>query len=106
MTIEVITEFIDIDTIKVWAYVYNEAGALADPTGITINIYDPDGTLQVDGGSMTDLEATTGIYYYYYHKGASEDPMDSGNWRGTVITSDGTGNDTIYSSSSFGFKVK
>jgi len=101
---EVITEFIDIATVKVWAYVYTEAEALADPTAITLNIYDHSGTLQVDGEAMTKSE--TGIYYYYYHKGASEDPMDKGNWRGTIIVADGTGDETIYSTKDFAFKVR
>lgn len=104
MAINVVTKFIDTDTVLVRAYVYDLTDALADPTAITVDIYDPDGTLQADGAAMT--QESTGIYNYYYHKGDSEDPMAAGKWRGMVKTADGTGDETKYSSASFSFKVE
>lgn len=104
MAIKVVTDFLSVDTVKIWAYIYDEDDALAAPTAVTIDIYDPDGTLQVDGAAMSTDD--TGIYYYYYHKGDSADPMATGNWRGTVKAADGSGNDTIYSTGNFHFKVK
>jgi hypothetical protein len=104
MGIKVVTEFTTIDTVKVWAYVYDTNDALADPDAITIDIYDPDSTQQVDGEAMT--KSDTGIYYYYYHKGASAEPMAKGRWRGTVIVTDGSGTGAVTSTQSFSFKVK
>ena len=105
MAIKTITEFLAIDTVKIWAYFYDEDDALVNPTtSITIDIYDPDGTLQVDGAAMTNSD--TGIYYYYYHKGDSADPMAKGNWRGTIKAVDGLGVDAVVSTGNFHFKVK
>lgn len=104
MAIKVITDFSISDTVRVWCYVYDEDNALVDPTGITINIYDPDGTLEADNAAMTQSE--TGIYYYDYHKGTELDPMAKGRWRGEVKTVDGTLMEAKYSTGDFSFKVK
>jgi hypothetical protein len=105
MDIKVVTDFSQVDSPVIWAYVYDQDGSLADPTNsITIDIYDPDGNHDVDGIAMT--KSSTGIYYYYHHKGASEDPMDKGKWRGVVTTVDGTGDNALTSTCNFSFKVK
>ena len=104
MTIQVQTEFLSATTVRVIAYVYNNAtGKLVNATGLTIDIYDPDGTKQVDAVAMDNR--ATGTYDYYYHKGAGEDAMDTGRWRGMVLVADGAGVDTIYSQGPFSFKV-
>ncbi len=103
MAITVQTEFLPSATVRVIAYIYNDAGNLVDPTAVTIDIYNPTGTQQVDGSAMT--KSAIGVYYYYYHQGAGEDAMDSGRWRGDVLVADGTGASTIYSTKPFAFKV-
>jgi len=55
---------------------------------------------------MTQYETTTGIYEYFYHTGASADPMDAGQWRGEIVTIDGSGATAVISSSKFAFEVK
>ena len=103
MAINVKTEYLNSATVRIVAYVYNNAGKLVDATGLTIDIYDPDGTKQVDATAMDNQ--STGLYDYYYHKGAGEDAMGSGRWRGIVLVADGTGADTVYSPNAFAFKV-
>ena len=104
MAIQVQTEFISATTVRVIAYVYNSGtDQLVDATGLTIDIFDPAGTKQVDAVAMDNR--ATGTYDYYYHKGAGEDAMDAGRWRGIVLVADGAGADTIYSTQTFSFKV-
>ena len=103
MAITVQTEFLDVATVRVNAYIYDDNDALADPTAVTIDIFDPDGTKQVNGVAMT--KTSKGTYYYYYHQGAGEAAMAEGRWRGVVKTADGTGASTIYSDKPFSFKV-
>ena len=104
MAVTVVTEFNDNATVRVIAYIYDDDDALSDPTGATIDIYDPDNAKQVDGSAMSSSE--TGVYTNFYHRGAGEAAMDSGRWRGIVLIADGTGADTVYSSKTFSFKVK
>ncbi len=105
MAIQVQIEFLSATTVRVIAYVYNSANDnLVDATGLTIDIWDPDGTKQVDAVAMDNRG--TGIYDYYYHKGAGEDAMDTGRWRGMVLVADGAGADTVYSEGPFAFKVR
>ena len=104
MAIDIVTTFLDTATVVVWAYVYDSDDALTDPTGITLDIYDPDGTKQVDGSAMT--KSATGIYYYYYHIGSGEDPMAEGRWRGIVTVVDGSGVLAKYTPQAFAFKVQ
>ncbi|MCK5616132.1 hypothetical protein KAR91_80455 [Candidatus Pacearchaeota archaeon] len=40
------------------------AGALEDPTTMTISIWKPDGTLDVDAVAMTN--DSTGVFHYWY----------------------------------------
>lgn len=98
--------FPDKATIWILALIYDEDKALADPTAVKVSITDPDGTLKVDGGSMTQYNSETGIYEYFYHKGESADPLDSGQWHGEILAIDGTGENAIISPKSFGFQVK
>ena len=104
MAINVVTKFLSNWTVKIWAYIYDDDGALVDPTSVKVSVVDPDGETQVDEVAMTP--SATGIYYYYYHKGAGEDAMDAGHWRGEILVADGTGEDTVYSGQSFGFEVE
>lgn len=103
MAIKVQTEFLNASTVRIISYVYNTSGALADASGLTIDIWDPDGTQQVDGTAMTNQ--STGLYDYYYHKGASASAMSSGRWRGKVLVTDGSGGSAILSEGIFSFKV-
>jgi hypothetical protein len=103
MAIKVITDFIDIATVRIRGYIKDDDGALVDPTSVVIDIYDPDSTLKIDGSAMT--KESTGVYEYYYHKDTSADPMDSGNWRGVIKAIDGSGADAIISPATFGFRV-
>ena len=103
MAITVQVEFLSVATVRVVAYVEDDDEDLTDPTAVTLDIYDPDGTKQVDDAAM--VQSTTGIYEYYYHQGAGEDAMDTGRWRGEVRTADGTGASTKYSAKAFSFKV-
>jgi len=103
--IEVIV-FPDKATVWVLALVYDEDKALVDPTAIKVYITDPDDTLQADGEAMTKYESNTGIYEYFYHKGASADPMDEGQWKGEVVVIDGSGETAVISPQNFAFEVK
>ena len=103
MGIETVVKFIDTATVQVWVYVYTQADVLVDPTGVTVDIYDPDGTQQVDGAAMTKSE--TGIYYYNYHAGATAAAMDKGKWRGVVTITDGSGATAIITPIPFAFEV-
>jgi len=103
MAIKVQTEFMDASTVRIISYIYNTDGDLADATGLTIDIYDPDDTLTIDGGTMDNQG--TGIYDYYYHKGATTAAMASGRWRGLVLVTDGSGATAVMSQNTFSFKV-
>jgi hypothetical protein len=103
MGIETVVKFIDTATVQVWVYVYTQADVLVDPTGVTVDIYDPDGTQQVDGAAMTKSE--TGIYYYNYHAGATAAAMAKGKWRGVVTITDGSGATAIITPIPFAFEV-
>ena len=55
--------------------------ALADATGVTISIVDPDGTVQVNASAMS--KTATGVYEYYYDTTSSS---VAGEWRIEVIS--------------------
>jgi len=98
MTIEVITEFLRLATVRVRASIYDDDGALVNPTtSITIDIWDSEGTKQEDGTAMDSV--STGIYEFFYNLAADS---VAGNWRGIVWVVDGTKTSEF----SFGFKVK
>ena len=103
MSIKVITDFLDSATVRIITYIKDDDGVLADPTSVTIDIYDPDGTLEVDAAAMS--KSATGIYEYYYHKDDTADPMEAGRWRGIVKAIDGAGASAIISPADFGFRV-
>ena len=107
--IEVITEFKAKATVRIIAYVYNDAGALANPTGsIKITITDPDGEVQVPSegngdDDMTQQDSTTGVYEYYYKTKTS---TTKGWWHGQVVVIDGTAPNEITSIGTFSFRIK
>jgi len=104
MSIKVVIKFDSADTVRIIAYIYDDDGALVDPTAITCTVIDPDGTTQADAQAMSGGD--TGVYTYYYHRGTGEDAMAKGKWRGKVVTADGTGEDTVYSTGYFSFTVE
>lgn len=113
MGINVVTQFIDIATVRVVVYVKNDAGALVEPTAVKITIYeptyDPDGEDPpvVDGVDIvSDGKVEDGIYEYYYHMDEAAEPMDKGQWRGKVAVIDGELTDAVISPGSFSFKVR
>ena len=59
------TETIEIgESTKRKIEVRTAAGALEDPTTMTISIWKPDGTLDIDAVAMTNYG--TGLFYYWY----------------------------------------
>jgi hypothetical protein len=104
MAIKVKSRFINLDTILIRAYIYSLAGALTNTNAVTIDIYNPAGIKVVDGAGMST--GGTGIYDYYYHKGASESPLLSGKYRGIIKARDGEGEDAVFSTGSFSFEVE
>lgn len=52
------------DTLLLKCSFYSWAGTLADPTSVTLNIYDVSRTKLVTAATPTKL--STGVYYYYY----------------------------------------
>lgn len=109
MTITVITEFLKVATVKIITYIYDpDTGKLANATEVMLDIYNPDGTRQLLDDPNYDVAmatSVTGIYTYNYHKGESEDAMDTGRWRGVITVRDGSGDNAIFSTASFSFKV-
>jgi len=109
MAIEVVSEYLNTATVRIIAYVYNDSDALTDPTGITIEIWNPAGTRQLlddPNYPIAMTQTATGIYEYYYHKGSGVNAMTSGRWRFTVTVVDGAGASAIYSTGSGSFKVR
>jgi len=104
--IVVITKFKDRATVWILVEVYNAAGNLTNPTSVEISIIDPDGTTQVDAGSMTQYNSNTGIYEYLYHKGTTTAAMDTGIWRIEVDVIDGTGASAVISPFNSSFSVE
>ena len=92
------------DSPKIWAYFRNESGSLVDPTTHTIDLFDPDGTKKVDDAAMT--KSAVGKYYYQYHLATATAAMAKGQWRGRVMSVEGTGATAIVSTAAFSFKVK
>jgi len=106
MSITVITEFIKKASVRIVAYVYDEDGALVNPTHastpIRITIYDPDGTVTATEDSAMDSTGATGIYDYYF---ATDADTASGWYRGVIEVMDGT--DPVYTTmGNFSFRIK
>lgn len=102
MAIEVQVEFIAKTTVRIIAYVYNDAGSLVAPsTSIKITITDPNGTIQVPGVVMTLVEA--GIYEYYYKTTTATTKRW---WHGEVVVIDGVAPDDKTSLGTFSFRIK
>ena len=108
MPIKVVTEFIDIATVRVVVYVKNDAGVLVEPTAVKVSIWDPDGGDPVVNGEdiVVSGKVEDGIYAYYYHKDEASDAMDAGQWRGRVAVIDGLLTDAVISPGTFSFKVR
>ena len=112
--IEVQIEFIAKTTIRIIAYIYDDDGALVDPTGcaaggylcVTLIITDPAGTVKVPSegdGDDTMTRSAKGIYEYYYKTTTSSTKEW---WHGEVVAVDGTDPDDYTSSGTFGFRLK
>lgn len=108
MGIKVVTEFIDIATVRVVVYVKNDAEELVEPTAVKVSIWDPDGgDPVVDGVDIVSTgKVKDGVYEYYYHKDESADAMKAGQWRGRVAVIDSVGVDAVISPGTFSFRVK
>lgn len=106
MGIETIIQFIAKTTIRVIAFVYNDAGALVSPTtSIKVTITDPDGTVKVNAVAMTLIAAGeyVGGYDYYYK---TDTTLVKGWWPGEVVIIDGVTPDDRTSMGTFGFELK
>jgi len=66
MAIRVQTEFTRKGDVRVIYYNYDDDEALVAATAVYISIIDPDGTVVVDGDTITMTATDTGIYEYYY----------------------------------------
>ena len=102
MTIKVVTEFLQNATIRIIAYITDDDGDLVDPTEVTIDLWDADGTKLQDGTAMSSTGAT-GIFEHYEY---TDDDSPTGHWRGVVWVIDGTGATAYKSEGSFGFRLK
>lgn len=104
MGIEVIVEFIAKTTVRVLAYIYNDADALVNPTTSTkITITDPDGTTKVSGVAMSLVSGLTGVYEYFYK---TDTTLVKGWWRGEIVAIDGVTPDDRTSLGTFSFRLK
>lgn len=101
MGMDVIADFLQLDTIRIQATIRDDDDTLATPTAITLDLYDGGGTKVVDGAAMTLV--SSGIYEYYYTTDA-----DSvvGHWYGTVWVTDGTGGSAKVSHGTVGLRVR
>ena len=99
---EVIVKFLAKSTIWVRAFVYDEDGALVDPTSIKLTLADSAGAVKVDNLAMT-TSGETGIYDYYY---TTLVDCAEGWWNGEVWTVDGTGESAKTSSATFSVEVR
>ena len=81
------------ETVPVWIEVKDTAGDLADPESASIKIYDPDGTIVLDGVDESRAMAgsgTTGYMVYYFE---SAGITNLGWYRVIATILDGTGAD-------------
>lgn len=104
MAIEVVIEFIAKTTVRIIAYVTDDAGDLADATtSMKVIIKDPDGTTVIPSeGNGDDVmtHASTGVYEYDYQTTTSS---TKGWWPVEVVCTD-TGD--IVSIGTGSFRVK
>lgn len=105
MSIKVITEFVNKTTVRVIAYIYDDAGALVDPlNSIKVTITDPDGTPVADGVEIkTTGYVSKGIYEHYQTTTAA---YVKGYYKGEIWVIDGEGDGAKTSYGDFSFKVK
>jgi len=79
------------ETVPIWIEVKNTSGDLTDPESASIVIYDPDGSIVMDGESESRAMAgsgTTGYMVYYFE---STGITDFGWYRVIATILDGTG---------------
>lgn len=94
---EVQVKFISKSTVWIRALIYNESGALVDPsTSVKVTLLDPAGTKQLDDVAM--IYTAVGTYDYYYT--VASDAVE-GWWPGEVWATDGS----YKSLGQFGFEV-
>ena len=108
MTIKVITEFIQETTVRIRAYVYNDAGSLVDPTtSIKVTVIEPDGSTKwISAQAMIKDGDNTGYYDYYKQ---TDGDTELGQYIGKVVTVDGEGEGPTgakTSTGTFSFKIK
>jgi len=113
MFIETISQFIDKATIMILAYIQDTKTGLApdpEPTSVKLTILSPSGEKVLDAEEMvkeTDLsDASYIVYEYYFHKGATADAMEVGEWKGEILVTDGIGDEAVISPGNFSFKVR
>lgn len=76
MAIEVISDFIRKDTVRLIQYVYDDDEALVDATSVDVTVVDPAGTVVVDEQAMN--KTATGVYEYFYQ---TTDSVIQGSYR-------------------------
>ena len=101
MGLKVQVDFLQGGTVRIRAYVYDDDDTLVTPTSVTIDIYDPDDTLTIDGATMDPT--ATGTYDYFHN---TDSDTTKGQWYGTVWVVDGSGDGAKTSYGTFSFKVK
>ena len=100
--INVVTEFIEFDTVRTVAYVYDEDGDLVTPTSAAVTITAPSGASVAGSAAMATVSGSTGIMdHYLYTDGDYED----GEYQGIVWVLDGAGETTKKSHATYSFKV-
>ena len=103
MGVAVQTEFIGKATVRVWAYVYDDDDALADPTSINVTIKDKDGAAPVDDEAMSPVGGTDGTYTYDYQTTAA---TTKGWYNVEVVVVDGAGAVAKTSIGTYAFRIK
>jgi len=102
MAIEVQIEFIAKTTVRIVAYVYNDAGSLVNPTtSIKLTLTNTDGEKKVDAQAMSLVDL--GIYEYFYKTTTSS---VKGWWTGEIAVIDGVSPDDRTSLGVFSIRVK
>ena len=85
MAIRVQTQFIRKGTVRVICYVYNDAGALVECSGVKVSIKDPIGEIVADEQTMEPSD--TGVYEYLYTTTVA---VEEGNYQVECDIRDGT----------------
>ena len=99
--IEVVSEFVDVATVRSLAYVYNEGGTLVNATKALIKIVAPSST--VVPGTVEMSNESTGLYQHLLQLGGT---AEAGEYLGEVDIIDGSGSTAVHSPGNFSFNVK